>query len=103
MPEDTVTPAKRRGRPPKQTAEVTVMPVRQICQWCATEVLRGQSPAIWVTCAECQAKEAAYLAQPACPSCGARPGVSVAGVEVRDGHRDNCLTRATAPLGRRSA
>lgn len=92
---ETVAVPKPRGRPKKfKQPDIAVLPVRQVCQWCATEVLRGQNPPILVTCPACQVKENAYLAQPPCPNCGARPGRSLAGVQVKDGHRDSCLTRA---------
>ena len=102
MPNDETTVVtsvvpKRRGRPKKQP-EITVTPVRQVCQWCRTEVLAGQEPRIWVTCARCQAIETAYEAETPCPHCGGRKARSVAGVLLKDGHRDNCITRAV-PVG----
>lgn len=90
----------KRGRPKKQKAikDITITPVRQVCQWCRTEVMAGQEPRIWTTCAKCQAIENAYEAETPCPSCGGRKTKSVAGVLLKDGHRDNCITRAV-PVG----
>jgi hypothetical protein len=78
--------------------EAVVTTVREVCQWCATEMQAGQNPCIWGTCAECRTREAQWLATPACPNCGARAGLSVAGVHIKDGHRDNCITRAKSPM-----
>lgn len=72
--------------------------IRQICSWCSLEVSAGQDPPIWTTCPSCRAIASAYSMQPPCPSCGARQGRSVSGIVVKDGHRDNCITRAT-PVG----
>jgi hypothetical protein len=97
---DTIVAApKRRGRP-KKAQDIVVTPVRQVCQWCKTEVLPGQEPRIWVTCAACQRIDDAYEAEVPCENCGGRKSRSVAGVELKDGHRDSCLTRAE-PVGAR--
>lgn len=73
--------------------------IRQVCSWCSVEVSPGQEPAIWTTCPSCRAQATTWSAQPPCPSCGARPGMSVAGIAVKGGHRDNCITRAQPALG----
>jgi hypothetical protein len=85
---------------PKHSRDIAVETVRQVCQWCSEEILSGRNPPIWGTCPQCQKVEAAFLATPACPNCGARDGMSVGGVRVHGGHRDNCLTRAQ-PVGPR--
>lgn len=37
-----------------------------------------------------------WAAQEPCPKCGGRPGYDpLSGVELKDGHTYNCLTRAT--------
>ena len=82
---------------PKQK-EAVVAIVREVCQWCATEITAGQNPPILGTCAKCQVREDKWNAEIPCPNCGGRTNPSVAGVIVKDGHRDNCLTRAKSPM-----
>ena len=76
------------------TPKIAVTLVREVCQWCRREITAGQNPPIWGTCAKCQAIENAWEAEVPCPHCGARKLPSVAGVTVKDGHRDSCITRA---------
>ena len=90
---------KKRGRPRKQPDTiVAVESIRQVCQWCSEEIAPGREPKIWGTCANCAQKEAAFEAEVPCANCGGRKGTSVAGVTLKDGHRDNCITRATSPM-----
>src|SRR5439155_21130485 len=100
MPEETIVAPKRRGRPPK-SKEIVVTPVRQVCQWCDTEIVAGQEPKILGTCARCQKIEATFEAEAPCEHCGGRKAISVAGVKLKDGHRDSCITRAENPTPRR--
>lgn len=98
--ENAVGAPKRSGRPPK-SKEIVVTPVRQVCQWCDFEIMAGQSPAILGTCAACQKIENAYEAEAPCEFCGGRKAMSVAGIKLKDGHRDSCITRAENPAPRR--
>jgi hypothetical protein len=101
MPDETaVAVPKKRGRPKKETV-VAIETIRQLCQYCAREILPGREPAIWSTCSKCAAVEAAFLAQPPCENCGGRPGRNAAGVILKDGHRDSCITRAQPAQPRR--
>ena len=92
---------KRRGRPPKSETIVAVESIRQKCQYCSAEIAAGREPVIWGTCAECAKKEVNYEAEAPCPNCGGRKGMSVSGIVLKDGHRDNCITRATDITPRR--
>lgn len=99
MPEHaTDTPKRKYTKKPK---DIVVTPVQQICQWCDTMIVAGQAPAILGTCAKCQQVEARYDAEEPCAHCGGRKAISVAGVKLKDGHRDSCITRAEDPTPRR--
>src|SRR5439155_17476643 len=99
MPEETAVAPKRKYT--KKAKEIVVTPVQQICQWCDTVIVAGQAPAILGTCAKCQKIEATFEAEEPCEHCGGRKAISVAGIKLKDGHRDSCLTRAEDPTPRR--
>lgn len=81
---------------PNVNATVTI--VREVCEWCQSEIQAGQNPPVMGICAECKKRDEKWNAAPECPNCGARKGKSVAGVSVKDGHRDSCITRAKSPM-----
>src|SRR5258706_11157172 len=96
--ETTETPKRKNIKKPK---EIVITSVQQDCQWCNAVIVAGQGPAILGTCAACQKIENTYEAETPCEYCGGRKAVSVAGVKLKDGHRDSCITRAENPMPRR--
>ncbi len=98
MPEEAVVTKRKYTKKPK---DIIVTPVQQDCQWCDAEIVAGQAPRILGTCARCQKIEATFEAEEPCQYCGGRKAISVAGVRLKDGHRDSCITRAENPTPRR--